>query len=98
MPHETITANATLDKVKTLLVVPLFWAYAATCTAGEIQSLSWANNDDKPVLEVRVAGDAAYQVQALEGGQRLRVSFPGSTLGSGLNELAGQKQVKGVYP
>lgn len=75
----------------TWLMIPLGYA-------GEIQSLAWASGTDAPTLEVRIAGDAAYELQTLEGGQRARLSFPGSTLGNAVNELPGFKQVKGVYP
>ncbi len=66
--------------------------------AAEIQSIAWEPGSDTPVLQIRVAGDAAYQVQALEDGQRLRISFPESTMGSSLTELQGMDKVKGVYP
>jgi len=64
----------------------------------EIQSIAWEPGSDTPVLQIRVAGDAAYQVQALEDGQRLRINFPDSTMGSSLTELQGMDKVKGVYP
>ncbi|MGE5242404.1 MAG: type IV pilus secretin PilQ [Bacteroidota bacterium] len=66
--------------------------------ATEIQSIAWEPGSDTPVLQIRTAGDAAYQVQALEDGQRLRISFPDSTMGSSLTELQGMDKVKGVYP
>lgn len=74
------------------------WLFMPLGYAGEIQSLAWASGTDVPTLEVRIAGDAAYELQTLEGGQRARLSFPGSTLGTAVNELPGLKQVKGVYP
>jgi len=64
----------------------------------EIQSIAWEPGSDTPVLQIRVAGNATYQVQALEDGQRLRISFPDSTMGSSLTELQGMDKVKGVYP
>jgi type IV pilus assembly protein PilQ len=66
--------------------------------AGEIQSLAWEPGADIPVLQIRVAGDAPYEVQSLEDGQRLRLSFPHSTMGASLTELQGLDKVKGVYP
>lgn len=74
------------------------WLMVPLGHAGEIQSLAWANGADVPTLEVRIAGDAAYELQTLEGGQRARLSFPGSTLGNAVNELPGFRHVKGVYP
>ncbi|HYR05980.1 MAG TPA: hypothetical protein VEP71_04785, partial [Gallionella sp.] len=64
----------------------------------EIQSITWEPGSDTPVLQIRVAGDVTYQVQKLEDGQRLRISFPDSTMGSSLTELQGMDKIKGVYP
>jgi type IV pilus assembly protein PilQ len=72
-------------------------AYAAVTFAGQIESLSWQGQDPS-IFEIRVQGNAPYRVQSLEAGRRLRLSFPGSTMGPQLGELAGQDQVKGVYP
>ncbi|MBI3546269.1 MAG: type IV pilus secretin PilQ [Gammaproteobacteria bacterium] len=66
--------------------------------SAEIQSIAWEPGSDTPVLQIRVAGDAAYQTQALEDGQRLRISFPASSMGPALAELQGLEKVKGVYP
>ena len=72
-------------------------AYAAVSFAGDIEVLSWQGGDSS-TFEIRVKGDSPYRVQSLEAGRRLRLSFPGSTMGPQLGELAGQDQVKGVYP
>jgi type IV pilus assembly protein PilQ len=72
--------------------------FAGGASAGEIQSLSWEAGGDKPVLEIKVNGDATYSTQSLEGGQRLRIAFPGSTALDSLAELTGRGEVKGVYP
>jgi type IV pilus assembly protein PilQ len=63
--------------------------------AAEIQSLAWETND---VLRVGTSGPTDFKVETLEQGQRLRVVFPQSSLGSSLTELPGQGIVKGVYP
>ncbi len=77
----------------TIILCPSTLAWSA-----EIQSIAWEPGSETPVLQIRVAGDAAYQTQALEDGQRLRISFPTSTMGSALAELQGLDKVKGVYP
>ncbi len=77
----------------TLMLCPSTLAWSA-----EIQSIVWEPGSETPVLQIRVAGDAAYQTQALEDGQRLRISFPASTMGPALAELQGLDKVKGVYP
>src|SRR3989338_11716555 len=64
--------------------------------AGEIQSLAWEKGGEAPVLQVRTGGKVTYKVQSLEAGQRLRISFPNSTLGPKLTELSGDGKVKGV--
>src|SRR3989344_1256075 len=76
----------------------LFFMVGGTALAGEIQSLTWEPGSDQPVLQVRVGGESSYTTQVLEDGQRLRISFPDSTMASSLAELAGTDKVKGVYP
>ena len=76
----------------------LFFMVGGTALAGEIQSLTWEPGSDQPVLQVRVGGELSYTTQVLEDGQRLRISFPDSTMASSLAELAGTDKVKGVYP
>ncbi|MEK7207018.1 MAG: type IV pilus secretin PilQ [Pseudomonadota bacterium] len=76
----------------------LFFMIGSTALAGEVQSLTWEPGSDQPVLQVRVGGESSYTTQVLEDGQRLRISFPDSTMASSLAELAGTDKVKGVYP
>lgn len=73
-------------------------AASATASAGEIQSLDWAPDADQPTLKIGVAGDTPYQLESLEGGERLRLRFPGARLGGSIGELRGHKYVKGAYP
>lgn len=81
-----------------LILAMVLTGYAATSAAGEIESLRWESAAAGEVLEVHVKGVASYKAQTLEAGRRLRLSFPGSTMGPDLAELAGQDPVKGVYP
>src|SRR3990170_1579038 len=83
---------------RNLLLGVLLGSLATPVLAGEIQSLAWEGNEDTPKLRIRVDGKSAYKVQSLEDGQRLRISFPNSTLGPKLTELSGEGKVKGVYP
>jgi type IV pilus assembly protein PilQ len=76
----------------------LFFMISGTALAGEVQSLTWEPGSDQPVLQIRVGGESSYTTQVLEDGQRLRISFPDSTMASSLAELAGTDKVKGVYP
>jgi type IV pilus assembly protein PilQ len=71
--------------------------FCATVYAAQIESLAW---DDAPgsVLQIGVTGDSTYTTASLEGGQRLRVTFPSSTLGASAGELERRGKVKGVYP
>jgi type IV pilus assembly protein PilQ len=64
----------------------------------EIQSIAWEPGSDTPVLQVKLAGESTYTTQVLEDGQRLRISFPDSSMGTSLAELQGLDKVKGVYP
>ncbi len=69
----------------------------APVSAAEIESLAWEGGAGATV-QIRVKGDVAYTTESLEGGQRLRVSFPDSTLGVAAGELERRGKVKGVYP
>lgn len=81
-----------------LILAMVLAVYATTGTAGEIESLQWERGATGEVLEVHIKGDAPYKVQTLEAGRRLRLSFPGSSMGPDLAELSGEDRVKGVYP
>jgi type IV pilus assembly protein PilQ len=77
------------------------FAVAGMSTAAmgaEIQSLAWEPGSETPVLQVRMSGEGAYNTQVLEDGQRLRISFPDSSMGPALAEIQGLDKVKGVYP
>jgi type IV pilus assembly protein PilQ len=70
----------------------------ATALGAEIQSIAWEPGSDTPVLQIKLAGESTYKTQVLEDGQRLRISFPESSMGASLAELQGLDKVKGVYP
>jgi type IV pilus assembly protein PilQ len=69
----------------------------STAFAAQVESLAWEDNAGS-VLEVRVTGDTSYTTTSLEGGQRLRITFPNTTLGPSAGELERRGKVKGVYP
>lgn len=71
---------------------------SANAFSAEIQSIVWEPGSETPVLQVRVAGEGSFATQVLEDGQRLRISFPDSSMGPSLAELQGLEKVKGVYP
>lgn len=81
-----------------LLLAALLLLAGRFAVAGEIRSLSWESDGANPVLRVQVAGETTFEAATLEHGQRLRVSFPDSTMAAGLAEPGGQGRVKGVYP
>lgn len=78
------------------LLATLLGASAAV-RAGEIQSLGWADTE-QPTLRIGVAGDAPYEIESLEGGERLRLKFPNARLGSAVGEVGARRYVKGAYP
>jgi type IV pilus assembly protein PilQ len=82
---------------KCLSVVAMVGMTAAALGA-EIQSIAWEPGSEAPVLQIKLAGESAYKTQVLEDGQRLRISFPDSSMGTSLAELQGLDKVKGVYP
>jgi type IV pilus assembly protein PilQ len=71
---------------------------SSAAMGAEIQSLAWEPGSETPVLQVRMSGEGAYATQVLEDGQRLRISFPDSSMGPALAEIPGLDKVKGVYP
>jgi type IV pilus assembly protein PilQ len=71
---------------------------STAASGAEIQSLAWEPGSETPVLQVRLSGEGAYSTQVLEDGQRLRISFPDSSMGPALAEIQGLDKVKGVYP
>jgi type IV pilus assembly protein PilQ len=70
---------------------------SAAAFAGEISSLAWSD-DDEAVLQIQIKGKASFTTSSLEGGQRLRLTFPDGTLGPAAGELERRGKVKGVYP
>lgn len=77
----------------------LFIALWATggAYAAQIDSLQWDANGSATV-HIATKGSPSYDVQSLEGGQRLRLRFPSTTLGVDVKQLGARGDVKGVYP
>ncbi len=75
-----------------------FLALCGTAEAAEISSISWDESGAQPTLKIQLSGKTSYQTANLEGGQRLRISFPGTTLGTAVLDIEGRGTVKGVYP
>jgi type IV pilus assembly protein PilQ len=67
-------------------------------TAGEIKSLAWADGMTTPTLQIAVDGDAPYQIETLEGGQWLRLTFRDTKFSGTPTDVEGRQYVKGVYP
>jgi len=92
-----------LDRNKTLMqtlvrgVTMLLFLASATTFAGDLTALSWEENADAPSLQVWVSGSPAYEIQTLDGGQRLRLHLP-NTLLRDVTDVEGRGAVKGVYP
>ncbi|HEX9627400.1 MAG TPA: type IV pilus secretin PilQ [Acidiferrobacterales bacterium] len=71
---------------------------ATAAVAGELTAISWSESGDSPALTIELTEAAKYDTVSLEGGQRLRISFPNTTLGAGVTDISGRGNVKGVYP
>ncbi len=93
-----ILRNVVAVAGKCLALLAVMMGTTAVALAAEVQSIAWEPGSETAVLQVKVAGEVAYTTQVLEDGQRLRISFPGSTMGASLAELQGLDKVKGVYP
>jgi len=87
-----------LLKLVSLLLFAASLCLVGTASAAELTAISWESGGSSPVLQVRLSGKSSYDVSSLEGGQRLRVSFPATKLGASVADLDGRGPVKGVYP
>jgi len=65
--------------------------------AGELQSIAWEKGG-AATLQIRISGQASYETESLEDGQRLRIRFPQTTLAPAAKDIEGRNKVKGVYP
>ncbi|MEK7716304.1 MAG: hypothetical protein AAB322_00975, partial [Pseudomonadota bacterium] len=95
--HTQILRNVAVAAGKCLSVVAMV-GMTATALGAEIQSIAWEPGSETSVLQVKLAGESTYKTQVLEDGQRLRISFSDSSMGTSLAELQGLDKVKGVYP
>ncbi len=79
------------------------WALAflaaanAALAAGDLTALNWEEGASEPIMQVWVSGSPSYEVQSLDGGQRLRFSLVDTSLRD-VTDLSGRGVVKGVYP
>jgi type IV pilus assembly protein PilQ len=80
-----------------ILATLLMPGMQGTAWAGEITALKW--DDSVPGgLQLHISGQAEYRTLVLEGGKRLRVVLPDSSLGSAAGELGSKGNIKGAYP
>ena len=79
------------------LVATILLAQGVT-QAAELVAITWDESSVQPALTLQLTGKTTYQTISLEGGQRLRVSFPQTTLGATVSDVEGRGTVKGVYP
>jgi len=83
--------------VAVLLLLATGFGAANAEAAGRINSLSWESGD-KPELMIKTSGELKYEKRLLQGGQRLRLIFRDTTIGSSVVDIDGKGFVKGVYP
>lgn len=96
--HTRILRTMTVTAGRWLAFLFAMAGMSTAAMGAEIQSLAWEPGSETPVLQVRMSGEGAYATQVLEDGQRLRISFPDSSMGPALAEIPGLDKVKGVYP
>ncbi|MBE9515798.1 MAG: AMIN domain-containing protein, partial [Proteobacteria bacterium] len=75
----------------------LMFGMQSTAWAGEVTALKWDASTSAGV-QLHIKGQADYKLLTLEGGKRLRLSLPGSSLGATAGELGSKGNVKGAYP
>lgn len=88
-----------LDRCKTLMrgVTMLLFMLSGAASAGDLTALSWEENTGAPSLQVWVGGSPTYEIQTLDGGQRLRLRLSDTVLRD-VTDVEGRGAVKGVYP
>jgi type IV pilus assembly protein PilQ len=75
-----------------------FMAAANTAlAAGDLTAMNWEEGAAEPIMQVWVSGSPSYEVQSLDGGQRLRFSLADTAMRD-VTDLNGRGVVKGVYP
>jgi len=65
--------------------------------AGRIKSMEWTSGKSSELL-IKTSGELKYEKRLLQGGQRLRLIFRDTSLGSSVVDIEGRGFVKGVYP
>jgi len=80
-----------------LLLLATGFGAANAEAAGRIKSLSWESGK-KPELMIKTSGELKFEKRLLQGGQRLRLIFRDTTIGSSVVDIDGKGIVKGVYP
>jgi type IV pilus assembly protein PilQ len=88
-----------LDPTRMLVrgITMFLFLLSGAAIAGDLTALSWEENGAAPSLQVSVSGAPAYEIQSLDGGQRLRLRLFGTALRA-VTDVAGRGAVKGVYP
>jgi type IV pilus assembly protein PilQ len=97
IPHRRTGGSAMLQSLWQAWAFLLLFAANGVASAGDLTALSWDENAATPTLQVTVSGSPAYEVQTLEGGQRLRLVLPNTSLRE-VSDLEGRGMIKGVYP
>jgi type IV pilus assembly protein PilQ len=88
-----------LDPTRMLVrgITMLLFLLSGAAIAGDLTALSWEEDGAALNLQVSVSGAPAYEIQTLDGGQRLRLRLFGTALRN-VTDVAGRGAVKGVYP
>ncbi|MEK7711669.1 MAG: hypothetical protein AAB312_01290, partial [Pseudomonadota bacterium] len=88
-----------LDRYKTLMrgVTMFLFMLNGVASAGDLTALSWEENTAATSLQVWVGGSPTYEIQTLDGGQRLRLRLSDTVLRD-VTDVEGRGAVKGVYP
>lgn len=80
-----------------LVAILLLFGMQGAAWAGEITALKW-DGSVPGGLQLHISGQAEYRTLTLEGGKRLRVVLPDSSLGAAAGELGAKGNIKGAYP
>src|SRR4030066_1124961 len=89
--------GTTLARILARCSTAFLFLVGGTAFAGDLTALSWEDNASDPSLQVWVSGAPAYEIQTLDGGQRLRLRLSDTVLRD-VTDVEGRGAVQGVHP
>lgn len=84
--------------LKRALLALFFSVFALPSLGAELISVAWEEGGPEPAVQVILDGEAEYNVNVLEDGLRLRVTFADTVLAPNVRDIGARGKAKGVFP